>query len=46
MPLTGRHFGAYEVRALLGAGGMGEVYQADSEPVGITIVLNWQPAGH
>ena len=42
---SGTRLGSFEILALLGAGGMGEVYRArDSRlgrQVGITVVQNW-----
>ena len=46
-PLVGRRLGAYEIRSLLGAGGMGEVYCAHDTKLGRDVafkVLPWELA--
>jgi Tol biopolymer transport system component/tRNA A-37 threonylcarbamoyl transferase component Bud32 len=41
--LTGRRFGAYEVGALIGAGGMGEVYRARDTLLGRAVAIKVLP---
>jgi serine/threonine protein kinase/Tol biopolymer transport system component len=41
--LTGRQFGAYEVRAAIGAGGMGEVYRARDPKLGRDVAIKILP---
>ena len=42
---TGRRLGAYEIVALIGAGGMGEVYRARDVKLGRDVALKILPAG-
>jgi len=42
--LTGRRFGAYEVQASIGAGGMGEVYRARDTKLGRDVAIKILPA--
>jgi serine/threonine protein kinase/Tol biopolymer transport system component len=41
--LTGRQFGAYEIRASIGAGGMGEVYRARDTRLGRDVAIKILP---
>src|SRR6188474_2560005 len=46
MPLSpGSHLGPYEVLALIGAGGMGEVYRARDPRLGRDVAIKVLPAG-
>jgi serine/threonine protein kinase len=38
---SGTRLGAYEVAAQIGAGGMGEVYQAHDTKLGRDVVISW-----
>jgi len=42
---AGTKLGIYEVRALIGAGGMGEVYQATDSRLGRSVAIKLLPAG-
>ena len=41
--MTGRRIGAYELRGLLGAGGMGEVYRARDTQAGADVAIKILP---
>ena len=41
--LTGRHFGGYEIRGSIGAGGMGEVYRARDTTLGRDVAIKILP---
>jgi serine/threonine protein kinase len=41
--LTGRRIGAYQIQALIGAGGMGEVYRARDTKLGRDVAIKIQP---
>ena len=43
-PLVGRHLGAYQVLALIGVGGMGEVYRAHDHRLGRDVAIKVLPA--
>src|SRR5512138_997437 len=43
VPLTGRRFGTFEVKALLGRGGMGEVYRAHDTKLGRDVAFKVLP---
>ena len=42
---AGDRLGPYEIAGLLGAGGMGEVYQARDTRLGRTVAIKVPPAG-
>jgi serine/threonine protein kinase len=42
--LTGRRIGAYQLQALLGAGGMGEVYRARDTKLGRDVAIKILPS--
>ena len=44
-PTAGRHFGPYQIMRRLGAGGMGEVYEAEHTESGHRVALNTTPLG-
>jgi serine/threonine protein kinase len=41
--LTGRHFGAYQLHELIGAGGMGEIYRATDSRLHRSIAIKVLP---
>ena len=41
---TGTKFGRYEIRSLIGVGGMGEVYRATDPKIGRDVAINIRPA--
>ena len=43
LPLTGRRLGVYQLEALLGAGGMGEVYRARDTKLGRAVAIKVLP---